>query len=643
MAYSYSEIRALVELFKVIPEEVHLVEDHLYDFSRCIKRGFLVTYCGGTAIATKIPATVFNAIDVVCGNDPRANNQTFHKSFSTVRDASLEQLIRDQLTNYFFSYGMELRGSQALNYVPVEELNLPEGLVPFDKLVIIRTLRNPEIIEIINDYARSAVSPSSQQVECFRHLIKYVTIPVTEIKSREFQCLKFDFDGTVPEDPEMLLRYLVYSTTSSTLLIKNEELIHAIKANSKPSLGRDNKRAYKILSKANLAELASIFFRYKPIFLAYKTWAGCAPIINRIRRLAEKYHQPQSDVTIKNFTTLARERRGEDMAAIISRASNRELIKLLNALQVRVFNPENGPIPGVFNIRNGRTYVRRDGINGVSSIDAESYNFAYIIIVGELIRRFYPILKNKKFYIPRYIDYAIPVSEKQFVGNIPWGSSINLANYGDTAFTVGIQWFDHNGIRTDIDLHLSSIDKHFGWNGSWREGSDILYTGDQTSAHFPHGAAEAYWFAPQDSSYLLFANLYWPRELKGCKYKLFFTHQNPKGQEGNYTYDATKSFFPPIPLEFTVSPGMNIGMFYGRNFYFYGGVVSNGIVPKKNNEDLIKGLEIKFKTSLTMKSFLCMMGAKVFGVIPEDSDDFIDLSPEALTASTLLDIVDGKI
>ena len=643
MSYTNNEIRALVELFKVVPEEIHLAEDHLYDFSRCIKKGFLVTFCGGTEIARKIPASVFNTIDAIYGNDTEANNQTFHKSFSTVRNANLEQLIRDQLINYFFSYDMELRGSRALNYVPVEELNLPEGLIPFDKLVIVRTLRNPEIVEIINDYARSAVSPSPQQVECFRHLIKYVTIPVTEIKSREFQCLKFDFDGTVPEDPEMLLRYLVYSTTKSTLLIKNKELIYAIKMNGKPLYGRDDKRAYKILSKANLAELASIFFRYKPIFLAYKTWTGCAPIINRIRRLAEKYHRPQSDVTIKNFTTLVLERRAEDIAAIINRASNRELIKLLNALQVRVFNPENGPIPGVFNIRNGRTYVRNDGIKKVSLINADSYGYAYETIIVELIKRFYPILGNKKFYIPRYIDYAIPVSEKQFVGNIPWGSSINLANYSDTAFTAGIQWFDHNGIRTDIDLHLSSIDRHFGWNGSWREDSDILYTGDQTSAHLPHGAAEAYWFAPQDSCYLLSANLYWPRAHKGYKYKLFFTHQNPNGQEGKYTYDATKSFFPPIPLEFTVSPEMSIGMFCGRNFYFYGGVVNNSVVPKKNNKDLIKGLEIKLKTNLTMKSFLCMMGAKVFSVIPEDSDDFIDLSPEALTASTLLDIVDGKI
>lgn len=640
--FTQQELNGVVGLFKVAPMTMFVRGARMVSVAECAQRGFVVITEGG-ALVDPVPANIFDTVFQFYGVDTTRLNQTFHKSFATMRDGDPATLIAQQLLNYFSTYGLEMFGVKGQNYVPVEALELPEGVLSADKLVVIRAVSNAAIVELIDKYALNTVSPSPGHIGLFKPLMKYITIPTDDIKSFELQVIKHDMDGTVPVDAQRFLRYLVYKTTGQTLIIKNRQMREMIKHQNSSYLGDKVNMPARLLGKADLTKLAAIFFRYKPIFLAYKEFPGCAPIINKIRRLADEYHKPQGDVTVKNFTTLVGQHRLEDCQTIISRASNRELIKLGNALGVRLNTTDK--TPGVYAIRNGRTFVREDGLTTITN-GYEYYLHALNMIGQELSQRLAKY-KDRIFILPDYMDYAVPVTEKQFIGNFPWGSRITAIPQG--AFTAGIHWFDQKG-RVDIDLHLNSANQHFGWCGGWRDGSEVIYTGDQTAAPAPNGAAEAFWFEPGDEPFILSANLY--SGPKDTEYKMFMTTKKPderSQQNRNYTFDPASAVFTPIPLKFTDGNSMNIGMFTKDGFYFYGGAITSGIVPKGNYGAFIEGLTAQLDCRwlvselLTQVGAICITPEEIELLNDEQKEKAIDLTPGALTATTLLDVIDGNI
>jgi len=600
-----------------------------------------------------IPMHYFILAEECYGINKELNNQTFWKSFERVRDMDPYEYYSHQLMHYFSTYGMEMIGLKARSYVPLQDLEIPDTWMPYKRLTVIRFVSKEDGIELINHYVLVTNAPSAQRIEQFKPLMEKLTIKTDEIKSFELQVIKHDMDGTVPAAPQSFLRFLVYKTTGSTLLIKNRATRKAIQ-----NAALDYHKAhlpYELLSKADISGLASIFFRYRPIFLAFKTFDGCAPIINRIRRLADRYHVPMSDVSVQNFITLVRQNRRDGMEMVIKEASNRELVKLANFLFTAHTNAhQSDTIPGVYNIRNGRTFVRADKPTH-SGAETSSIWYACCRVVSTLKDRLSEKLRGKKFYIPNYINYAAPVSEKQFIGNIPWGSSLSGFNDGD-AFTTGIAWMNQDGCRVDIDLHLNSATRHFGWNSGYTDGENIIYTGDQTDAPEPRGAAEAYYFKPGDETFVLSANLF--SGVEDMPYKMFMTSRKPAYNEcpnrwernHSYTFDPADAMFAPIPLKFNGSErDMTIGLFYDNRFYFYGGSANKGIVPSANYADYIKGLTAKFKPMLNLTDLFGLCGAEVINdkkyadLDEEERKEVISLAPEDLTATTLLDIVDGNI
>lgn len=629
--YKSEEIRSLISLFKVapIPHQMNLN----VDFVSCARNGFIFLNEDGN-IVDKIPSSYFNYANAEYGTSAFECNQTFYKSFKTVRDISPEQHLTDQLMHYFSTYGLESFGLQAQPWIPIQEFHIDGWSAMTDKLVVIRLVGDESITELINKFAANTVAPSSRIIFEFNSLMKYITIPTDEIKSFELQVIKHDMDNTVPEHPINFLRYLVYKTTGQTLIIKNRKLCNAIKIGV--NYGVICKTVEQIFAKGNETQLASIFLRYKPIFLAYKAYPGCRSKINRLRRLADKYHKPLSDVSVQNVTKLISEGRFSDLQKVISISSNRELIKLLNAIKLHFVTNNT---PGVYNIRNGRTFVKEDGYKIEKITNHTRFLKGCIIVEGELCQRLAKTLMGRRFYLPKYIDYAVPVTEKQFTGNIPWGTKIT--DTPNEPFTAGVCWFNQKGWRVDIDLHLNSATEHFGWNSGWRDGSDILYTGDQTSAPEPNGAAEAYWFNPEKGDFVMGVNLYYGPQ--NTEFKMFMTKTKPSNINANYTYDASSALFPPIPMNFRDGHQQNLGLFTKDGFYFYGGAISSGIVPTANYEQFIEGLKSKLERSYMMSEFLRNLGAVVVDEIDENDDDIIDLSPEVLTATTLLDIVDGNL
>lgn len=641
--FSDQEKRSLVKLFRLMPLNAFVRGAEMRSAFQCMRRGFLVTTEAGNVVHP-VPRDVFNIIDQMVGTNAMQLNQTFHKSFGRVADMDPDTFYSQQILHYFTTYGRELFGMTARPWVPVERLNLPVFQFNVNNVAIIRAAELETIQQAIDKYAANTVSPSKSIVETFRPLMHRISIKTDDIKSFEFQVMKHDMDGTVPSDPTSILRYLVYKTTEQTVLIKNKKLIDSI--NYGRQYGGTGGYAADILGRADLTRLASIFLRYKPIFLAYKKYPHCAPIINKLRRLADEYHRPLPDATLQNFTKLMFEGRDEDCEKVLDKASNRDLVKLANHLGSRLATGGGNATPGVFNVRNGRTFVKEHAFKDGAREMKEIYEWL-VIITDKLADRLKPIFKDRVFVLPKYIDYAAPCTEKQFVGNIPWGTRIIGAP--DGAFTTGVHWFDQKG-RVDIDLHLNSANEHFGWNGSYRDGSSIIYTGDQTAAPKPNGAAEAYWFDPKVGTYVLSASLF--SGPPDCEFKMFMTAAKPAEdclRNRNYTFNENESLFAPIPLKFHGDEHQfNLGLFADGDFYFYGGAITSGIVPRGNYAAFIDGLKAKVKNQWLISELLAQAGAIVVENLEEIRDltdaqkeQAIDLSPGSLTATTLLDIVDG--
>lgn len=633
------QIEGLLRLFKIAPSSFKTTDGDTISAYGTLRRGILFVDSDGV-VSDSVPREIATMAYGIYSNSGDFFNQTFYKSFSTVRDIPTHQLIFDQILHYLSTYGAEAMGVSVPTYIPVQALEIPE--VNSDaKITIIQLLSQEECIGRFCDYLTTLTAPKEQNLRWIEMLLPLAKdLDTGRVKSFEVQVMKHTLENTVPSHPQNQLRYLIYRLTGETLLIKNRTMRMAIKysASSKGTLAKD------ILTRCNPTSLASIFFRFKPLFLALKVHSGCAPIINAIRRHADKFHQPLSNESLQNFTSITNPAVRDE---ILEHASNRELVKLINSLFSRTGAKRD--TPAIFSIRNGRTFVKEGGLYS-DNAKADGLKDEVVEIIEILTNRLKPVVGGKTFYIPSYIDYAAPTTEKQFTGNIPWGSAIAVGE--GKAITLGIHWFNTNSSqsygsgRVDIDLHLKSTTRQFGWNSAYRDGGDILYTGDQTNAPHPKGAAEAYWVQPKDEVFIISAHLYSGDE--DAEFKIFMSREKPSTKGRDYIYDPNNAAFTPIPMKFNShNSAMPLGILMDGGFYFYGSSVDRGIIPEANYESFIKGLQHQLRNKASLRGLLSASGAKVLDSLEEltteELEGVISLAPEDLNTDTLINIIDGKI
>lgn len=546
------------------------------------------------------------------------NNETFNRtlieSFATVANMPRDEFYLTQILHYLTTYGTNFTTPfvvGARTFTPEETKAL--------KITIIRAESASRSLERINELFATTVAPKAQNVHYYRALAPLATIAPEEVKSRELMIMMCAERSIRPSDPETLFRYLVYCATKETLIIKNKSLIGMIKR-----AAHNNIELINSLTEDEMKALASIFYRYKPLFLAFKT-PETASVINKIRRLAVKYHKPQSANTIKNFVNLS----SKEQATIIARATNRELIKLYNALAV----PSDIRL---FQIRNGKIWVREEEKEGKVSdkICAAS------AIGIELHKR----LKNYRgmtVYIPRGISYAVPYSEKQFSGAIPWGTAIGATDK-ENAFTIGVHWVnDPDESGCDLDLHAHTPTRHFGWNSDYISGDgEIIYSGDMTNAPAPKGAAESFYINNVNEPVILTLNAFNAKSNK--QFQFFMTEGEDDKMRERATFDASKLISAPLPLAFADKSSLSLGIFDNKTFYVYGGNVAEGAVPSRDYPKFIEALLNRMSSTYRFEALASALKINIVHEAPKDTP-FLDLSPEALTVNTLLDFVDGNL
>lgn len=403
-------------------------------------------------------------------------NKTFHKSWSKIKNSSRFDLFMEQIRHYISTYGSNFQDEI---YIPAEVLNVPEVKLAYK---VINAYTAEEMVEKCLSLLKSGIALKEETINDLLSVLVdelgYIFKGNEGIKNKEAIIKIADLYGVFPSNTMDFLRYIIYRATGQALLIKSPEVIRAIeKANFNPSVH---------FSSFGLEKLAEVFNRFKPLFLAFKP--QCGKTINRISKLSKKYHKPLVSNPLNKVTNILLNNQDNHW---LENATPFALFKAISACYSRM----NGQDAFVYRIRNGKSFTKGYGLqidqmstesakkknlpenNNVALVCAQNYKF----LLEYIKVRF--VLEGKKVFFPDNVNFALPTSEKMFVGNIPTGTRF----YGEK-LAVGVYWEDAWGAR-DLDLSGLNIGGKIGWNELYCQNQgELLYSGDITSA--PEGAVE---------------------------------------------------------------------------------------------------------------------------------------------------------
>ena len=464
----------------------------------------------------EVPDSVRQLSLKMFGKKPEEWNSTFHKSFNTVLETPIEVLIAQQVIHYFTTYGLESLDlyNESLVYIPNEKLEIPE-LEEDIPLVVIKEVTESELTEKLMKLLTSGIALSKQTIKDIMLLSDFIDKEkVDDINNKEVKTAMYEKYNLVPSYNMEFFRYLIFKTTGDTLLIKNKEMIKKIKS-------ADIDKVYNYLNnyvtKPNGYEkLAEIYLRFKDLFLAFKREKGSCTyaesinhIINRLDKFAriKGYHKSIGKGILDNLTNMKNltviDLAKSDIEKALDQATIFREISIVNSLKYRVAC--NDSI--LYKIRNGKAYA--DIIDHPSKEKTEAQIKVMNIVYDHLKKRVNKLLGGKKVYLPDFINFAAPTSEKQFIGYIPFGTSIIIPRVND--MIIGVHWFNLDNDRVDLDVHSMNMNQSFGWNTSYRsDNGDIAFSGDVTDAPRPNGATELFMISKdcEETSFLLTINDY---------------------------------------------------------------------------------------------------------------------------------------
>jgi hypothetical protein len=462
--------------------------------------------------AMHLKKDIINYLSGYCLNNAQLNNTSFYKSWTKVANVTLEERLRDQLTHYFTTYGLMSLGLDSPNfvYIPVDEFqeDAPKNL----KLRVIKGYSKEALIKGCFDVLKSGVALQESTIQDIIDILNECEYKFTgeeEIKNREAKIYFAKITNILPKNGDDLFRYLIYSATEKTLIIKNKTLIDEIK-----------KSEYQLkLTDDQIVELSKSFHRYKTLCLAFKNkFAKNKRVINRIAKLAKKHHVPQKVNVLSNLTS-----KEFDVDTIKHSAKKANIFQLVRALNAMDYY-SSGTYNRYYRIRNGKSYAKTKSYSPKN-------NSAFPILIDELKSR----IKNKKLYIPKHVDYAVPVSEKMYTGSIPKNTKISASYKEGENLLIGVYW--QSDYHSDLDLSAISTNEKIGWNRSWNNES-LMYSGDITSAY--KGASE--WLYCKQIQYPYLVNLNAFNCPEKQKYKLIIGYSKDK-IDHNYMIDPNNILF----------------------------------------------------------------------------------------------------
>jgi hypothetical protein len=562
-------------------------------------------------------------IEKELGLTPDQLNKTFHKSWGKVITADIEQLFLEQLLHYITTYGYKAMGlfNSDSVYIPKEQLEIP-NITEDIKLMVIKGYTDEQLKEKTLRFLNSGIALKEATIQDVLKIMESLEIEdydLETIKNREIKCILYDKLSMIPSDPIEFIRFLVYKSTKSALLIKSKEAFQKIRMNSKNCIEA-------IQSYEDITKLGEVFYRYRPIFIALRSARELRPIINKIHKLAPKYHKPMVPNYLDTITSQLKHDslNLKTLASKLKKANIFHKSRLLYALTFLATNCK----AIVYKIRNGKAWASRSSL-----INSGKLYLAIELVRQSIITDVSKRVAGKKVFFDKNVVYSLPATEKQFSGDIPSSSYITLTDN----IILAVYWENVDDQSTDLDLSLINQGK-IGWDGDYRsEGRDVLHSGDLTDA--TNGATEAVYleYAPRNN-YVVMLNNFSFHRTPLVPYKFFIAHTKVENIYDNYTVD-------PNTVQLKFSSLINkkqkmLGYLMSINgevrFYFNESSIGNRISSSSDAKYMDwtrEYLATATATTIPLREILIDAGA-----IPTDNkkDSDIDLSIEGLEKDTIL-------
>jgi hypothetical protein len=483
-------------------------------------------------------------------------NATFYKDIEDVTGKTRLELLIDQLLHYQSTYGTDFQGTPFIvNDTPVD----------ISQTVMIGVISEKEVLERCRNMLYSGIALSQETIEKILCILGN-DFEIDSIKNKEALCMICVSNEIYPSKAEDMVRVLVYKATGKTLLIKDRETLKKLSASN-------------MIIPVELAEtLSEVFYRFKDIFISCKNNPLNKRTVNKIRKLANKNHKPfklafWSDVLSVQKDISVIEKKVEEI-------NNFKKISILNAILQTIFN-ESKIKP--FVIRNGKLWIQTALENQQDATKASYLQKVFDIIYQSLIRS---VEKNKcEITLPENLTLLAPTSEKNFMGEIPMYSYVELKNDA----VIGIYWRSKDGAN---DLDLSMIDSNgykIGWNSHfYNDKKTFVYSGDMTYAD-PEASELLYRKEESDAEGVVKVNPY--NSQPNSKYKVFFAQEPISKLQKNYMVHPENIIYQ---YDDTISQEKILGVFADNKFIFCNFKLKN----KRVSERSITDLQLQFLKSI---------------------------------------------
>lgn len=632
------KIKETIKLFKGVIIEYHNTFDREKYTEVCSKTlpfGFVLDRRIVDEFSSReITGLIKEVKDEYC-LDGKEMNSSFHKSWAKVRDVSMEQLVIEQMIHYITTYGFQSEGcfSEDTIYIPSEELEVPELEGKID-LMVIHGFSKSELKARVISFLNMGVALKEDIVKTIIELTELFDITEDEIgsiKNKEVKSALYKEYGFFPKAPEEFLRYLIYVTTGETLLIKNKNLLDMIK-------DKNNDDSLLLMEqyeeRYGLGELATIFYRFKPIFLAFKGDSEMNTIINQINKLAPTWHRPMKEDYLNTITGKIANGGGDlnmgDILRHLKDATIFRKIRLAYALKFRTTDAKSI----LYRVRNGRSYAKEFNFDSSKKIVVKSI---LRIVMDSIASDLHKNVGGKKIHIPKSFNYTLPSTEKMFTGNLPSGSSVAV----DKDMIFGVHWNNVDGHSIDLDLSLININGKLGWDSAYRSrGRDMLFSGDMTDASGKNGSSELFYVKNmKDSVNLMSVNYYNYSESLPVPFKIMVGEEKLDKLEMNHIIDPNnvKVVSKTVMTEHQKILGIIVTGEDGCKFYFTETNLESGISSRQTaSVDHARNfLYNYYVNSISLNELLVLAGAE----LTDKASCDIDLSPEALAKDTILNLL----
>ena len=574
------------------------------------------------------------------GYDMWAMNQGFYKNFHEVRDASPKQWLIHQILHYMSVYlqnGNMTNGAKVdsnLVFIPPTELNLPEG-EPI-RLTVIDVIENAEIKDRVQKAIMSGMALSQETLDSVVTImgeLDMLSMDISKIPNKELRIRLYDKLDQLPANGQEFLRLLLFKATGNSLLIKSQAVIRYIRQL------RDNEQMpwladifQRFVAQNGIEPLAAEFLRYKRLWLAFKGDAAVSPIINRARKYSERCKY------VKNIGVLERITWDDtvdtdEVVAELSKVTIYKRVVLANCLLYRQQKPESA----LYLIRNGTAFARE--LPAMPRF-TEKHEQILDAIIGSIVEEVKRKAEGKVFYIPDKVEYAMPTSEKHFVGGVPFYSALNLGK----DIVVGIHWENLPSERVDLDLHYVSNKYYLGWNTQQTRLQEVIFSGDMTDAPKDKGGAtEAFFIREQvqEDWAAVYLNCYTGNH-QAVPYKFVVGDVEPEAVNHDYLINCHKLV---LNINNSIDRGEALLGFLAADehgnkaFYFMTAGFGNSIVACDDDKgrQAVKAMGTQVASVLKLRDVLSMAGARVVNELSEPVD--VDLSLDKVTRETFINLL----